>query len=200
MAKMILHREERPMRSSIMSIPSIKSILSIAILAFTPLALADEPAPEKESAPSFTLPDSNKGLVRVKWPREKPVFLTFGEQASQTQIQAWSGRMKQEYTGKVEFIGIAWLVAVPENMRVAAETVIRTTHPEVLLDWSGSCAERYQCKPGGVNAFLIAPDGVILKRIHEDITEERFQAVQEALKPFLIVAADQKKEAEEKQP
>ncbi len=187
------------MPTSIKSMPAIVSILSMALLVTPSLVHADEPAPEKETAPSFTLPDSNKGLVRVKWPREKPVFLTFGEQASQTQIQAWSGRMKKEFTGKLEFIGVAWLEAVPESMHVAAETVIRTTHPEVLLDKTGVCADRYQCKPGGVNAFVIAPDGVILKRIHEEITEERFKAVQDALEPYLVVA--EKKEAgEEKQP
>jgi hypothetical protein len=198
MAQVNRHREERALRRRGFDRP-VASILPILFILSIPLSAADEPAAEKEIAPNFTLPDSNKGLIRVKWPREKPVFLTFGEQASQIPIQAWSERMKKEYPGRIDFIGVAWLEAVPENMHVAAETVIRTTRPDVLLDKSGSCAKRYQCKPGGVNAFLIAPDGTILKRIHEEITEERFQSVQEALKPYLVTTVEET-EVEEKQP
>lgn len=143
------------------------------------------PAPvEAEIAPNFTLPNAQAGLTRIKWPREKAVFLTFGEQASQTAIQAWSKRMKDTYGARMEFVGVAWLARVPKEMHLAAETIIKAQYPDVLIDKSGSCADRYQCKPGEVNAFVIAPDGTILKRIHEPITEERFAEVQELLEPF----------------
>ena len=86
MARMICHREGHPMRASIVSMPSIRSILSIVLLAFASLALADEPAPEKETAPNFSLPDSNKGLIRVKWPREKPVESVLHERVAACRI------------------------------------------------------------------------------------------------------------------
>lgn len=175
----------------------------VLTLALAPLAFADEPetaesapaapqnatpaapAPaEAEIAPNFTLPNAQAGLTRMKWPREKPVFLTFGEQASQTAIQAWSKRMKDTYGDRMEFVGVAWLARVPKEMHGAAETLIKATYPEVLMDKSGSCADRYKCKPGEVNAFVIAPDGTILKRIHEPMTDERFAEVQKLVEPF----------------
>jgi hypothetical protein len=199
------------------SIPSIKSIPStrptrsrsalrvaaaLTCLAVAFFARAEEPAasPEPEIAPSFTLPDAFDGLVRVKWPREKPVFLTFGEQASQTDTQAWSKRLKDEYTGRMEFIGVAWLEVVPKELHPVAQTVIKTSHPDVLIDKSGSCAARYQCKAGKVNAFVIAPDGVILMRVHEAITDERFREVQQLLEPFVKQAGEQESDGEDKQP
>lgn len=145
---------------------------------------AGAPAAPAEVAPNFTLPNAQAGITRVKWPREKAVFLTFGEQASQTAIQAWSGKMKERYGATMEFVGVAWLARVPKEMHGAAEAVIKATYPDVLMDKSGSCAERYQCKPGAVNAFVIAPDGAILKRIHEPMTDERFAEVEKLVEPF----------------
>lgn len=124
-------------------------------------------------------------MTRIKWPREKAVFLTFGEQASQTATQAWSGKMKEHYAETMEFVGIAWLARIPKEMHVAAETIIKASYPDVLMDKSGSCAERYQCKPGIVNAFLIAPDGTILKRIHEPMTDENFAEVEKLVAPHI---------------
>lgn len=162
--------------------------------AVTPPASADAPAAQatapqaaaapEDIAPNFTLPNAQAGLTRVKWPREKAVFLTFGEQASQTAIQAWSKRLKDTYNDRMEFVGVAWLARVPKEMHGAAETIIKATYPDVLMDKTGSCADRYKCKPGEVNAFVIAPDGSILKRIHEPITEERFAEVQNLIEPF----------------
>ncbi len=123
-------------------------------------------------------------MTRIKWPREKAVFLTFGEQASQVAIQSWSGRMKEHFGDRMEFVGIAWLEFVPQEMHPAAAAVIKATHPDVLMDKSGSCAQRYHCRKGEVNAFVIAPDGAILKRIHEAITQERFAEVEKLLEPF----------------
>src|SRR5690349_19984169 len=45
-------------------------------------------APAAEKAPNFTLPNAQDGMTRVKWPREKATFVTFGEQASQASTQA----------------------------------------------------------------------------------------------------------------
>lgn len=146
-----------------------------------PLSPAVAPA---DIAPNFTLPNAQAGLTRVKWPREKVVFLTFGEQASQTAIQAWSKRMKDTYGDRMEFVGVAWLARVPKEMHGAAETIIKATYPEVLMDKTGSCADRYKCKPGEVNAFVIAPDGSILKRIHEPMTDESFAEVKKLVEPF----------------
>ncbi len=123
-------------------------------------------------------------MTRVKWPREKAVFLTFGEQASQAAIQAWSSRMKTHFGERMEFVGIAWLEFVPAELHSAASAVIKASHPDVLMDKSGSCAKRYNCRKGEVNAFVIAPDGAILKRIHEPMTEERFAEVTKLLEPF----------------
>lgn len=146
---------------------------------------APPPSPvAAEKAPNFTLPNAQAGMTRVKWPREKAVFLTFGEQASQTAIQAWSGKMKEHYGERMEFVGVAWLERVPQELHVAAEAFIKANNPDVLMDKSGTCAQRYQCKPGIVNAFVIAPDGTILKRIHEPMTDEGFAAVEKLLEPF----------------
>jgi hypothetical protein len=156
------------------------------------LANADEPAAPAppEIAPNFTLANTQDGLTRVKWPREKAVFLTFGEQASQSQIQAWSKRMRETYTGRIDFVAVAWLDQIPANLLPAAQTVIKTSHPDVLMDTSGSCAQRYQCKRGQVNAFVIAPGGEILMRIHEAVTDERFAEVQRLLEPHVKESAE----------
>ncbi len=182
-------------------------LVLVLVIVLAPATLADEPestsaapvatdsqatpetspspaATAADIAPNFTLPNAQAGLTRVKWPREKVVFLTFGEQASQTAIQAWSKRLKDTYNDRMEFVGVAWLARVPKEMHGAAETIIKATYPEVLMDKTGSCADRYKCKPGEVNAFVIAPDGSILKRIHEPITEERFAEVERIVEPF----------------
>ena len=178
-----------------------RSILFLAAIAISGLALADEPAgaapadpaaktpppvagPAAEKAPNFTLPNAQDGMTRVKWPRDKAVFLTFGEQASQVTIQAWTSRMKEHYGDRMEFVGVAWLQSIPAEMHPAAAAVIKATHPDVLMDKSGSCAQRYQCRKSEVNAFVIAPDGTLLKRIHEAMTEESFAEVQKLLEPF----------------
>jgi len=147
---------------------------------------ADEPAAttEKEIAPNFTLQNAQDGLTRIKWPREKALFLTFGEQASQEPTQAWSKRMRETYGDRMEFVGIAWLDQIPANMLSTAQTIIKTTHPEVLMDTSGSCAQRYQCQRGKVNAFVIAPSGEILKRIHEPMNDDLVAEVDRKLEPF----------------
>jgi hypothetical protein len=144
-------------------------------------------APAAEKAPNFTLPNAQAGMTRVKWPREKPVFLTFGEQASQAAIQAWSTRMKERFGEELEFVGVAWLQSLPESMHPAAEAVIKASHPDVLMDKSGSCATRFGCQAGAVNAYVIAPDGTILLRIHEGLTEERFAKVRELLAPYIHI-------------
>jgi len=148
------------------------------------VATAVPQAAATETAPNFTLPNPQSGMTRVKWPREKAVFLTFGEQASQVPIQAWSKRIKETYTDRMEYVGIAWLEFVPAELHPAAEAVIKASHPDVLMDKSGSCAQRFQCRKGLVNAFVIAPDGTILKRIHEPMTEESFAEVTKLLEPF----------------
>jgi len=172
------------------------AVLFLIVSAMPSIAIADEPAaatgsatkatppPAAEKAANFTLPNAQDGMTRVKWPREKAVFLTFGEQASQVPTQAWTARMKENFGGRMEFVGVAWLQSVPSEMHPAAAAVIKATHPEVLMDKSGSCAQRYQCRKGDVNAFVIAPDGTILMRIHEAMTDERFAEVEKLLEPY----------------
>jgi hypothetical protein len=174
----------RSLRGAGFATKQSRRLAALAVLLAT-VALAEEPAAPAQAdiAPNFTLQNTQDGLTRIRWPREKAVFLTFGEQASQSQIQAWSKRMRETYTGRIDFVAVAWLDQIPANLLPAAQTVIKTSHPEVLMDTSGSCAERYQCKRGQVNAFVIAPGGEILKRIHEPITEERFAEVQRLLEP-----------------
>lgn len=142
------------------------------------------PAAATETAPNFTLPNAQAGMTRIKWPREKAVFLTFGEQASQTATQAWSGKMRERYAETMEFVGIAWLARIPQEMHIAAEAIIKAQYPDVLMDKSGSCADRYKCKPGEVNAFVIAPDGTILKSIHEPMTDVNFADVEKLVAPY----------------
>jgi hypothetical protein len=160
---------------------------SAACLALVALAggvaEAEEPA-QPDIAPNFTLPNAQDGLTRVKWPRDKAVFLTFGEQASQTAIQAWSKRMRKTYGDRMEYYGVAWLDEIPANLLPTAKTVIKTTHPDVLMDTSGSCADRYKCRRGKVNAFVIAPSGEILKRIHEPMNDKLVAQVDGLLEPF----------------
>ncbi len=172
----------------------------VLALVLAPLTFADEaiqkPQPQDapspppstvtatEKAPNFTLPNAQDGLTRVKWPRAKAVFLTFGEQASQVAIQAWSARMREHFGTRLDYVGVAWLQSVPESMHPAAAAVIKASHPDVLMDKSGSCAARYGCKAGAVNAYVVAPDGTILMRIHETITDEAFAKLTELLAPY----------------
>ena len=162
-----------------------KQSLRLTLLMFLiTSATAAEPGAEKDIAPNFTLPNAQDGLTRIKWPREKALFLTFGEQASQEPTQAWTKRMRQTYGDRMEFVGIAWLDQIPASMLSTAQTIIKTNHPEVLMDTSGSCAQRYECKRGKVNVFVIAPTGEILKRIHEPMNDEVVAEVDQKLEPF----------------
>jgi hypothetical protein len=143
------------------------------------------PAKPADKAPNFTLPNAQDGMTRVKWPREKAAFVTFGEQASQAATQAWTGKMRATYGDKLDFVPVAWLARLPEELHTAAAAVIKASYPDVLMDKSGSCAQRYECKPGQVNAYVIAPDGTILKRIHEPMTDELFGEVAKLVEPFI---------------
>lgn len=149
-----------------------------------PQAPSSAEKPTVEKAPNFTLPNAQDGMTRVKWPREKAAFVTFGEQASQAATQAWTGKMRATYGDKVDFVPVAWLARLPQELHTAAATVIKASYPDVLMDKSGSCAQRYDCKPGQVNAYVIAPDGTILKRIHEPMTDELFGEVAKLVEPF----------------
>lgn len=155
--------------------------------ALSGLSAAEEPIPAEphERAANFTLANAQDGLTRVKWPREKAVFLTFGEQASQVPIQAWSKRVRDTFGDRIDYVGVAWLESVPPSLLQTAKTVIKTSHPEVLMDTSGSAAKRYNCRAGEVNAFLIAPDGEILLRIHEAMTDEQFAELERRVDPYL---------------
>lgn len=174
-------------------------LVVVLVVVLAPLTGADEVAPKPgssdktspppaapatEKASNFTLPNAQDGMTRVKWPREKAVFLTFGEQASQTAIQAWSARMLERYGARIDFVGVAWLQSLPEAMLPAAAAVIKVSHPDVLMDKTGSCAQRFGCKAGQVNAFVVAPDGTVLARIHEPMTEENFARIEKLLDPF----------------
>lgn len=92
--------------------------------------------------------------------------------------------MKERYGERIEFVGVAWLQTLPEAMHAAAAAVIKATHPDVLMDMTGSCAARFGCEAGAVNAYVVAPDGTILLKIHEALTDERFAKVEDALAPY----------------
>jgi len=141
-------------------VPRIVSIVLAALVAGATWAEPNPDAPE--IAPNLTLPNTQDGLTRVKWPREKFTLVTFGDQGGSNEVQAWAKAVRTRFGDALDYVAIAWLEAIPGNMKSTVETIIKTQHPKTLMDWSGSAADRFECKPGRANVFLVAPDGRIL--------------------------------------
>ncbi len=167
----------------------------LLLCIFTPAfsAFADESKgaerqdePEKKQAPSFTLPNAQDGLTRVKWPRDKIMYLSIGDQGGSDQVQAWTKAVKERFGDRLEYQSIAWLEAIPNNLRSTVETIIKTTYDWVLMDWAGTVADRYDAKAGTANVYIIDTDGTLLAHFTGAVTE----ACLDEVEAFVAEASD----------
>lgn len=155
--------------------------LSVTAVADSSTDGSDKTEPNTKQAPSFTLPNTDDGLTRVKWPREKIVYLSIGDQGGSDQVQAWTNAVKERMGDRLEYLSIAWLEAIPSNLKGAVETIIKSTYPWVLLDWAGTAAKRYEAKAGTANVFIIDTDGTILKHYTGAVSDARLDEVEDVV-------------------
>lgn len=148
------------------------------------VGIAQEEAPEEEPkkvkrlrAMMFRLMDSYDESFLFKFPREKPVLLTFGDQGAQGQVEPWREALEKRYGDGMEHCAVAWLEGIPEVLQGAVKKIIREGYDWVLLDWTGDIAQSYRCKPSVANVFVIGTRGAILFEYHGEVSEEHLNTI-----------------------
>lgn len=148
------------------------------------------PQEAARTAPSFTLPDAQEGMTRIKWPRDKVVYLSIGDQGGSSEVQAWAAAVKKRFGDHLEYVSVAWLEAIPDALKGTVKAIIKRQYEWVLMDWAGTVADRYDAAAGKANVYLIDTDGTILVHFAGKVTDERLDEVN-----ALVTNAEKKEEA-----
>lgn len=128
-------------------------------------AFVNSGAAVRNGAIEFDLKDQYNKSYAIRFPRDKPLILVFGDRKGSSQIESWVRPLYDYYRGGVDIYGVAELSAVPSLMQGVVRQIFKSqVKYSVMLDWSGKVAKSYSYQSGKANVIVINRKGEILFR------------------------------------
>lgn len=118
-----------------------------------------------DDAAEFELKDQYNKSFSLKFPREKPTVLVFGDREGAKQIESWVRPLVEKYNERIDIQGVAELSAVPGIAQGVVRRIMKNqVKYSVMLDWSGGVSKSYGYQKGKANLFVIDKQGRIISK------------------------------------
>jgi hypothetical protein len=139
-----------------------------------------------ETAPVVRLRDQFREHHEIAFPRAKPVVFGIADQHSYQYAEKWYDALKDDYTGRVDLIGIAALDDFFFLWKPWLKWYMRSHVDEpILLDWKDRAAEDFGFRPRTLCIYIVSPAGGIQGRFYGAATPEKRAAFRECLDTLL---------------
>lgn len=123
---------------------------------------------------------------KLSFPNTNITVLTIADRKGSEQVASWVGPVAQRFGKHVDVRGLADVSSVPRLLRGTVRASFQKNQPyPLMLDWTGSEAQKFAPKADVVTVLLIDGSGKIIRRYEGEAKQAQVQELCKLIESLL---------------